>query len=210
MVRNGPHLTQLRRTELEQNQIVESSFPTMLLRPPTASLLINTAVAGRRAALPLVARSFSAAVADGELYPMPAAKPCPDFSSGPCKKRPGWSTDIYKTAAMGRSHRSKVGKAKLQKAIDDTRRILSVPDDYRIGIVPASDTGAIEMAMWSMLGERPVRASLLLPFSSSPRSLSAPPPPFVSLGPRPTLPPTLLPLSSPGCGRALTSLSLAL
>ena len=72
----------------------------MLLRPPTASLLINTAVAGRRAALPLVARSFSAAVADGELYPMPAAKPCPDFSSGPCKKRPGWSTDIYKTAAL--------------------------------------------------------------------------------------------------------------
>jgi len=90
---------------------------------------------------------------------MPSAKPCPDFSSGPCKKRPGWSTDIYKSAAMGRSHRSELGKAKLQKAIDDTRRILGVPDDYRIAIVPASDTGAIEMAMWSMLGERPVRLS---------------------------------------------------
>ena len=89
----------------------------------------------------------------------PAAKPAsPDFSSGPCKKRPGWSTDIYKTAALGRSHRSKIGKAKLKQAIDDTRRILDIPADYRIGIVPASDTGAYEMAMWSMLGERPVDA----------------------------------------------------
>lgn len=94
---------------------------------------------------------------DSMAYPMPSSKPeSPDFSSGPCKKRPGWSTDIYKAAATGRSHRSKIGKAKLQQAIDDTRRILGVPDDYRIGIVPASDTGAIEMAMWSMLGERPV------------------------------------------------------
>lgn len=87
---------------------------------------------------------------------MPTAKPCPDFSSGPCKKRPGWSTDVYKTAATGRSHRSKIGKAKLLKAIEETRRILGVPADYRIAVVPASDTGAIEMAMWSMLGERPV------------------------------------------------------
>ena len=105
------------------------------------------------------------AVADFDTiaYPMPSSKPeSPDFSSGPCKKRPGWSTDIYKAAATGRSHRSKIGKAKLQQAIDDTRRILGVPDDYRIGIVPASDTGAIEMAMWSMLGERPVSNLLML------------------------------------------------
>ena len=100
---------------------------------------------------------------DSMAYPMPSSKPeSPDFSSGPCKKRPGWSTDIYKAAATGRSHRSKIGKAKLQQAIDDTRRILGVPDDYRIGIVPASDTGAIEMAMWSMLGERPVSYLLML------------------------------------------------
>uniref|UniRef100_A0A7S2CJL9 phosphoserine transaminase n=1 Tax=Octactis speculum TaxID=3111310 RepID=A0A7S2CJL9_9STRA len=87
---------------------------------------------------------------------MPSAKPWPEFSSGPCKKRPGWNTDVYKTAATGRSHRSKIGKAKLQQAIDETRRLLEVPDDYLIAIVPASDTGAIEMAMWSMLGPKPV------------------------------------------------------
>jgi len=87
---------------------------------------------------------------------MPAAKPQPEFSSGPCKKRPGWSTDVYKSAPTGRSHRSKIGKAKLQEAIEETRRILNIPADYRIAVVPASDTGAIEMAMWSMLGERPV------------------------------------------------------
>jgi len=87
----------------------------------------------------------------------PAVKPaCPEFSSGPCKKRPGWSTDAYKTAATGRSHRSKLGKAKLKDAIELTRTILGIPADFKIGIVPASDTGAVEMAMWSMLGERPV------------------------------------------------------
>ena len=134
----------------------------MFVRPTATLLFTNQAVKGRAAAAALqltTTRAFSA-VAEGDLYPMPAAKPCPDFSSGPCKKRPGWTTDIFKSAPVGRSHRSKIGKAKLQKAIDETRRILGVPDDYRIGIVPASDTGAIEMAMWSMLGERPVRAKL--------------------------------------------------
>jgi phosphoserine aminotransferase len=78
------------------------------------------------------------------------------FSSGPCSKRPGWSLDALSDAPIGRSHRAKVGKAKLKEAIDLTREILEVPADYRIGIVPASDTGAVEMALWSLLGERPV------------------------------------------------------
>ncbi|WP_373236895.1 phosphoserine transaminase [Cohaesibacter celericrescens] len=76
------------------------------------------------------------------------------FSSGPCSKRPGWSLDNLSDAPLGRSHRAKIGKAKLKAAIDQTREILGVPDDYRIGIVPASDTGAVEMALWSMLGAR--------------------------------------------------------
>jgi phosphoserine aminotransferase len=80
----------------------------------------------------------------------------PFFSSGPCAKRPGWSVDALKDACVGRSHRSKLGKAKLQEAIDRTRAILGVPADYRIGIVPASDTGAVEMALWSLLGARGV------------------------------------------------------
>jgi phosphoserine aminotransferase len=78
------------------------------------------------------------------------------FSSGPCSKRPGWSLDALSDAPLGRSHRAKVGKAKLKEAIDLTREILNVPADYRIGIVPASDTGAVEMALWSLLGERGV------------------------------------------------------
>ena len=87
----------------------------------------------------------------------PARKPTnPNFSSGPCAKRPGWSLDALRDAALGRSHRSKIGKAKLKQAIDLTREALEVPADYRIGIVPASDTGAVEMALWSLLGERPV------------------------------------------------------
>jgi len=80
----------------------------------------------------------------------------PHFSSGPCAKRPGWSLSALSDALVGRSHRSKPGKAKLQEVIELSREILGIPSDYRIGIVPGSDTGAIEMAMWSMLGERGV------------------------------------------------------
>jgi phosphoserine aminotransferase len=88
---------------------------------------------------------------------MPAVRPqVPHFSSGPCAKRPGWSLKSLSGAFLGRSHRSKPGKAKLKRAIDLTREVLQVPADYRIGIVPASDTGAVEMAMWSLLGARPV------------------------------------------------------
>ena len=88
---------------------------------------------------------------------MPGVRPvCPHFSSGPCAKRPGWSLQVLTDAALGRSHRAKIGKAKLKRAIDLTREILGVPADYRVGIVPASDTGAVEMALWSLLGARPV------------------------------------------------------
>ena len=80
----------------------------------------------------------------------------PHFSSGPCAKRPGWSPQALSDAVLGRSHRSKIGKAKLKRAIDLTREVLQVPADYRIGIVPASDTGAVEMVLWSLLGPRPV------------------------------------------------------
>ncbi|MFD0848001.1 phosphoserine transaminase [Sphingosinicella xenopeptidilytica] len=80
----------------------------------------------------------------------------PQFSSGPCAKRPGWDPLKFNLDVLGRSHRAKLGKARLKLAIDLTRKVLGVPDDYRIGIVAASDTGAVEMAMWSMLGARPV------------------------------------------------------
>ena len=87
----------------------------------------------------------------------PGVRPAiPHFSSGPCAKRPGWSLQALTDAALGRSHRAKIGKAKLKRAIDLTREILQVPEDYRIGIVPASDTGAVEMALWSLLGQRAV------------------------------------------------------
>jgi phosphoserine aminotransferase len=88
---------------------------------------------------------------------LPAARPrAPFFSSGPCAKRPGWSLQNLNTDSLGRSHRAKPGKARLKLAIDLTREVLEVPAGYRIGIVPASDTGAVEMALWSMLGARPV------------------------------------------------------
>lgn len=87
----------------------------------------------------------------------PALRPAnPRFSSGPCAKIPGFTLDMLSDAPLGRSHRAAVGKAKLKEAIDLTREILGVPADYRIGIVPASDTGAVEMALWSLLGARPV------------------------------------------------------
>src|SRR5437870_8275020 len=87
----------------------------------------------------------------------PASRPnVPQLSSGPCAKRPGWNPQYLKDAALGRSHRAKVGKAKLKLAIELTREVLEVPADYRIGIVPASDTGAVEIALWSLLGARPV------------------------------------------------------
>ena len=87
----------------------------------------------------------------------PALRPAvPHFSSGPCAKRPGWSLQNLTGAFLGRSHRSKPGKAKLKRAIELTREVLQVPADYRIGIVPASDTGAVEMALWSLLGPCPV------------------------------------------------------
>jgi len=87
----------------------------------------------------------------------PAVRPArPFFSSGPCAKRPGWTHEALKHALVGRSHRSKPGKAKLKDAIVRTKKLLGIPENYRVGIVPASDTGAVEMALWSMLGARPV------------------------------------------------------
>jgi phosphoserine aminotransferase len=87
----------------------------------------------------------------------PAVRPArPFFSSGPCAKRPGWTVEALSDAFLGRSHRSAEGKRKLQEAVDHTRAVLGVPDDYRIGIVAASDTGAVEMSLWSLLGPRPV------------------------------------------------------
>src|ERR1700692_2306974 len=87
----------------------------------------------------------------------PSARPgVPHFSSGPCAKRPGWTPQALSYAFVGRSPRSKPVKAKLKRAIDLTREVLRVPADYRSGIVPASDTGAVEMALWSLLGPQPV------------------------------------------------------
>merc|ERR1719484_515554 len=112
-----------------------------------------------RASRLLSRRMLSTAAADVPVA-MPAVKPAvPNFSSGPCAKRPGYALANLADAPLGRSHRAKVGKAKLGAAIQQTRELLEpagLPSDYLIGIVPASDTGAVEMAMWSMLGPKPV------------------------------------------------------
>ena len=90
-------------------------------------------------------------------FPKPDVRPAnPNFSSGPCAKRPGWSLEALSGAPLGRSHRARVGKARLERAIELTREVLQVPAGWRIGIVPASDTGAVEMALWSLLGARGV------------------------------------------------------
>jgi phosphoserine aminotransferase len=97
-------------------------------------------------------------------FAKPAMRPaCANFSSGPCAKRPGWTPENLRSAVLGRSHRSKPGKARLQAAIDQTREVLEVPASHLIGIVPGSDTGALEMALWSLLGPNPVQ---LLAFES--------------------------------------------
>ena len=97
------------------------------------------------------------AYASGHTVPKPASKPRdPRFSAGPTRKRPGWSLDALSDAALGRSHRSALGKAKLREVIERSHAMLGLPEHYRVGVVPASDTGAVEMAMWSMLGPRPV------------------------------------------------------
>jgi phosphoserine aminotransferase len=89
----------------------------------------------------------------------------PNFSSGPCSKRPAWSIDALKSAPVGRSHRSALGKERIVKAINDTRKILKIPEDYLVGILPASDTGAFECAMWSLLGPKPVTVLVWESFS---------------------------------------------
>jgi len=91
------------------------------------------------------------------LVDRPAALPArPHFSSGPCAKPPGWNASLLRADALGRSHRAALGKARLQEAIERTHVLLGLPADYRLGIVPASDTGAMELAIWSLLGARPV------------------------------------------------------
>tara|TARA_B100001123_G_scaffold392394_2_gene471498 strand:+ start:1191 stop:2357 length:1167 start_codon:yes stop_codon:yes gene_type:complete len=98
----------------------------------------------------------------------PSAKPQnPNFSSGPCAKRPGWSLEALSDAALGRSHRASIGKAKLKEVIDRSHAMLNLPSDYVLGIVPASDTGAVEMAMWSLLGARGVDVFAWESFSST-------------------------------------------
>ena len=135
--------------------IFRSGAPRMRTRvilPAMSRLTRGAAVPyfGRRATPPQRGASIWK---DRAMSNPPGVRPViPHFSSGPCAKRPGWSLQALTDAVLGRSHRSKIGKAKLKRAIDLTREVLEVPADYRIGIVPASDTGAVEMALWSLLG----------------------------------------------------------
>ncbi|MCK4534408.1 MAG: phosphoserine transaminase [Syntrophobacterales bacterium] len=89
----------------------------------------------------------------------------PNFSSGPCTKRPGWNVNVLKDAALGRSHRSALGREKLAKAITDSKKVLGVPEDYLLGILPGSDTGTFEGAMWALLGSKPVTVLVWESFS---------------------------------------------
>jgi phosphoserine aminotransferase len=129
-------------------------FAPAAKRAATAFLAQNT---GRHVAITSQRGAFSFESLRLMSSAAPSVKPAnPEFSSGPCKKRPGYSLDNLPLSSLGRSHRSKVGKERLALAISETKRILEIPDDYLVGIVPASDTGAYEMAMWNMLGERNV------------------------------------------------------
>src|SRR5512138_543608 len=105
-------------------------------------------------------------VLEGTSMNKPALRPSrPHFSSGPCAKRPGWTPEILSSAVLGRSHRSAAGKARLAEVIQLSRDVLGIPADYRLGIVPASDTGAVEMALWSLLGPRRVTVLAFESFS---------------------------------------------
>ena len=109
-----------------------------------------------------------------QIPPKPDERPAnPQFSSGPCTKRPGWRLDGLSDAFLGRSHRHAGGKAKLQAVIEGSRRVLGIPESWRVGIVPASDTGAVEMAMWSLLGPRGVDVLAWESFGASGRSTPA-------------------------------------
>mmetsp|Transcript_21167 Transcript_21167/g.29652 ORF Transcript_21167/g.29652 Transcript_21167/m.29652 type:complete len:418 (+) Transcript_21167:108-1361(+) len=127
-------------------------FPTR-----TAALLANNALR-RINVSTAVCTSFSGKFCTSRMMSSaPLVKPVnPEFSSGPCKKHPGFDMNLFDKRTLGRSHRSKIGKERLALAISETKRILKIPSDYRVGIVPASDTGAYEMAMWNMLGARDV------------------------------------------------------
>jgi len=126
----------------------------MMRFPMNSSMLAGrVAFANTKLATSAVATAFSARM----MSSAPATKPAnPEFSSGPCKKHPGYNMNTLDTRTLGRSHRSKIGKERLALAISDTKQLLGIPDDYLVGIVPASDTGAYEMAMWNMLGARDV------------------------------------------------------
>ena len=132
--------------EVWSEQALQNTFFKLKLIHLTISTMLSRALPRSTT---LCFRAFSTA--------KPAVKPdSPNFGSGPCKKRPGWTLDALSDGALGRSHRSALGKKKLKDSLVMTKELLGLPDDYHVGIVPASDTGAFEMAMWSMLGERPV------------------------------------------------------